>query len=42
MKHIYLILFLYISSYAQNPCTWVPAVDYAGKTYNTVAISNQY
>ena len=37
-----LLLFLFCSySYSQNPCPNVATVDYAGKTYNTVAIGDQ-
>src|ERR1035441_9850769 len=36
------IVGLYIpASYSQNPCPNVATVDYAGKTYNTVAIGDQ-
>src|ERR1035437_2197706 len=50
MKHKFLLsamslLFvvgLYIpASYSQNPCSGIPTVDYAGKTYNTVSIGDQ-
>ena len=41
MKHIYFILLLYISGYAQKPCLEIPTVDYGGKTYNTVQIGSQ-
>ena len=36
------IVGLYIpDSYSQNPCPGISTVDYAGKTYNTIAIGNQ-
>jgi uncharacterized protein (TIGR02145 family) len=44
MKNIYFILFLLFITricYSQNPCPGIPTVDYAGKTYNTVAIGDQ-
>ena len=41
MKQIYLVLMLYITSYAQQPCPGIPTVNYAGKTYNTVKIGVQ-
>jgi uncharacterized protein (TIGR02145 family) len=41
MKHIYFFLFLYIHSYAQQPCLGIPTVEYGGKAYHTVQIGNQ-
>jgi uncharacterized protein (TIGR02145 family) len=44
MKKIGLLLLLSLfcsNSYSQNPCPGIPTVDYAGKTYNTVAIGDQ-
>jgi uncharacterized protein (TIGR02145 family) len=41
MKHIYLLLLIYISSYAQQPCPGIPTVSYNGQTYHTVAIGDQ-
>jgi Fibrobacter succinogenes major domain (Fib_succ_major) len=36
------IVWLYIpASYSQSPCPNVATVDYAGKTYNTIAIGDQ-
>ena len=44
LSAMFLIFFigLYIpASYSQNPCPGIPTIDYAGKTYNTVAIGDQ-
>jgi uncharacterized protein (TIGR02145 family) len=41
MKSIFLILFLYLTCYAQNPCPANPTIGYAGKTYHTVLIGSQ-
>jgi hypothetical protein len=41
MKQIYLVLLVYITSYAQQPCPGTPTLDYAGKTYHTVQIGSQ-
>jgi uncharacterized protein (TIGR02145 family) len=44
MKHNYtllLLLFLYASNYAQQPCPGVDTVNYGGQTYYTVKIGSQ-
>ena len=41
MKLIYLLLVIYITGYAQQPCSGVLTVKYEGKIYNTVLIGTQ-
>jgi uncharacterized protein (TIGR02145 family) len=41
MKFIYLLLSIYITGYAQQPCLGILSVKYEGKIYNTVLIGNQ-
>ncbi|MGE5681483.1 MAG: FISUMP domain-containing protein [Bacillota bacterium] len=43
MKKLYFAFALLFSvvSYAQDPCSGITSVDYAGQTYHTVAIGNQ-
>ena len=41
MKLFCLLLLIYISSYAQQPCLRIPALKYEGKIYNTVLIGTQ-
>lgn len=40
MKYILLLLLVYITSYAQQPCPGIPTIVYGGQTYNTVAIGD--
>jgi uncharacterized protein (TIGR02145 family) len=44
MKYLLSTVFILVfitAGYSQNPCPGIPTVDYAGKTYHTVAIGNQ-
>ncbi|MDR3668834.1 MAG: FISUMP domain-containing protein, partial [Ignavibacteriaceae bacterium] len=41
MKHIFLIMLLYTSGYAQKACKGIDIVNYSGQKYTTVQIGNQ-